>query len=205
MDHDRHDHLRESPSQTAGPYVHIGCTPGFTGIGIYDTDLGSVMKTGPVRGEEITIEGIVFDGMGAPLRDAMIEIWQADASGLFCAASETRGRADPNFTGWGRCPSDLETGTFTFDTVKPGPVPFPDGRMQAPHITAWIVARGINIGLHTRIYFEDEAHANAQDPILTRIEPQSRIPTLLAKKEAPARYRFDIHLQGPDETVFFDI
>lgn len=201
----RLDYLRESPSQTAGPYVHIGCTPNFTGIDIYGGDLGTSMKTGPVKGQEITIVGIVYDGMETPLRDAMIEIWQPDAAGLFPSANETRGAADPNFTGWGRSPGDMNTGEFSFETVKPGAVPWPDGRMQAPHITAWIVARGINIGLHTRIYFEDEVEANAADPILSRIEHQNRAPTLLAKKTAEGVYRFDIHLQGPKETVFFDI
>lgn len=199
------EYLRESPSQTAGPYVHIGCTPNFTGIEIYGSDLGAVMKTGPVQGQEITLKGAVFDGTGMPLRDAMIEIWQPDAAGLFASANETRGQADPNFTGWGRSPGDMNTGEFTFETVKPGMVPYPDGRMQAPHITAWVVARGINIGLHTRIYFEDEADANAADPILTRIEHQNRVPTLLAKKTDDGQYRFDIHLQGPNETIFFDI
>ncbi len=199
------DYLKESPSQTAGPYVHIGCTPNFAGIEIYSGDLGTSMKTGPVKGTEIIIKGYVIDGMGTPLRDAMVEIWQPDAAGLFPSANESRGTADPNFTGWGRSPGDMETGEFTFDTVKPGAVPFPDGRMQAPHITAWIVARGINIGLHTRIYFEDEVEANAADPILMRLEHQNRIPTLLAKKTADGAYRFDIHLQGPNETVFFDI
>lgn len=199
------DYLKESPSQTAGPYVHIGCTPNFTGIDIYGGDLGTKMKTGPVQGQEITITGIVYDGTGTPLRDAMIEIWQPDAVGLFPSANETRGQADPNFTGWGRSAGDMETGEFTFETVKPGRVPWPDGRLQAPHITAWVVARGINIGLHTRIYFEDEADANAEDPILTRIEHQNRVPTLLAKRQDNGAYRFDIHLQGPKETVFFDI
>jgi len=198
-------YLNESPSQTAGPYVHIGCTPNFTGIDIYGGDLGASMKTGPVQGQEITIKGVVYDGTGTPLRDAMIEIWQPDAAGLFPSANETRGQADPNFTGWGRSTGDMTTGEFTFETVKPGAVPFPDGRMQAPHITVWIVARGINVGLQTRIYFEDEPEANAVDPILSRIEHQNRIPTLLAKKTGPGTYRFDIHLQGPDETIFFDI
>jgi protocatechuate 3,4-dioxygenase alpha subunit len=197
--------FKESPSQTAGPYVHIGCTPNFTGIDIYGGDPGAVMKTGPVNGQEITLRGTVFDGMGTALKDAMVEIWQPDAAGLFASANETRGDADPNFTGWGRSPGDMETGEFVFETVKPGAVPYPDGRMQAPHITAWIVARGINIGLHTRIYFEDEPEANAADPVLTRIEHQSRLPTLLARREAPGVYRFDIHLQGPRETVFFDV
>lgn len=199
------DYLRESPSQTAGPYVHIGCTPNFTGIALYDGDLGTSMKTGPVQGQEITIRGIVYDGTGTPMRDAMIEIWQPDAAGLFPSQNETRGQADLNFTGWGRSPGDMETGEFTFDTVKPGAVPWPDGRMQAPHITAWIVARGINVGLHTRIYFDDEVQSNLADPILSSIEHQNRVPTLLAKKLADGEYRFDIHLQGPDETIFFDM
>lgn len=196
---------RESPSQTAGPYVHIGCTPNFTGIAMYDGDLGASMKTGPVQGTEITIKGTVFDGTGAPLRDAMVEIWQADAAGLYPSANEDRGTPDPNFTGWGRAACDLTTGEFTFDTVKPGPVPFTDGRMQAPHITVWIVARGINIGLHTRLYFSDEADANATDPILSTIPDRDRIATLLAKTESNGIYRFDVHLQGAHETIFFDI
>lgn len=199
------DYLKESPSQTAGPYVHIGCMPNVTGIRIYGGDLGASMKTGPVQGTEITIKGCVYDGMGAALRDAMIEIWQPDAAGLFPSANETRGKPDPNFTGWGRSAGDMVTGEFTFETVKPGAVPYPDGRIQAPHITVWIVARGINIGLHTRIYFDDEPAANATDPILTRIEHQARARTLLAQKQADGSYRFDIHLQGPLETIFFDI
>lgn len=200
------DLYRESPSQTAGPYVHIGCTPNFVGIeGVYDQDLGTRMKTGPVQGQEITVKGTVFDGTGTPLRDALIEIWQADANGLHNSPQERRGDADPNFTGWGRSPGDMNTGEFVFDTVKPGQVPFVDGRMQAPHITFWVVARGINIGLHTRMYFADEEAANAADPILSRIEHQNRIPTLLAQAEGDGVYRFNIHLQGADETIFFDI
>lgn len=197
---------KESPSQTAGPYVHIGCVPNFAGItGLYDTDLGASLRTGPVRGREITIRGTVFDGTGTALRDALVEIWQADGQGLFNSANETRGRADPNFTGWGRCASDMTTGEFTFETVKPGVVPYVDGRAQAPHVLFWVVARGINIGLQTRMYFPDEAAANAADPILTAIEHQVRVPTLLATGEGDGQYRFDIHLQGPDETIFFDM
>lgn len=198
-------YLKESPSQTAGPYVHIGCTPNFTGIEMYGGDLGAKMKTGPVKGTEITIKGTVFDGTGIALKDAMVEIWQADAAGLHNAVAETRGQADPNFTGWGRSPGDMMTGEFVFETVKPGGVPFPDGRMQAPHVTVWVVARGINIGLQTRMYFADEPQANSQDPILTRIEHQNRVPTLLAQPEGDGVYRFDIHLQGANETIFFDI
>ena len=199
------DYRKESPSQTAGPYVHIGCTPRFTGIDVYPEDLGTTMKRGPVKGQEITVTGTVFDGTGTALRDAMVEIWQADAAGLFASRNETRGQADPNFTGWGRTAGDAETGQFTFETVKPGQVPWRDGTLQAPHITFWIVARGINIGLQTRMYFADEEDANAADPILKRIEHRNRIPTLLAEKTGEGQYRFDIRLQGDGETIFFDI
>lgn len=199
------DTLKESPSQTAGPYVHIGCTPNFTGIDMYGGDLGTRMITGPVQGQKITVRGCVFDGTGTPLRDALVEIWQADANGFHNSPGENRGSSDPHFTGWGRCPSDMDSGEFVFETVKPGAVPFIDGRLQAPHITVWVVARGINIGLHTRLYFEDNAAANAADPILTRIEHQNRVSTLLARKVSDGDYCFDIRLQGADETIFFDM
>lgn len=202
----RYPILKETPSQTAGPYVHIGMNPNVTGIhGVYETDLGAAMKTGAVRGEEITITGTVTDGMGGVLKDAVLEIWQADADGLFNTPGETRGVADPEFTGWGRAAADLQTGEYRFDTVKPGRVPWRDGRLQAPHISVWIVARGINIGLHTRLYFEDEGEANAEDPVLTRIEHQHRVPTLLAAKTEDGLYRFDVRLQGENETIFFDM
>jgi protocatechuate 3,4-dioxygenase alpha subunit len=198
------DRLKESPSQTAGPYVHIGLTPNFVGIGgVYAEDLGSTMVNERTRGERIALVVTVFDGAGAPLRDALVEVWQADAGGLYASPAETRGHADPDFTGWGRCPADLESGACLFRTVKPGRVPCPDGRMMAPHISLWIVARGINLGLHTRVYFPDEEEANAVDPVLARIEHRARVATLIARREADA-YRFDVHLQGDNETVFFD-
>jgi protocatechuate 3,4-dioxygenase alpha subunit len=199
-------YLKESPSQTAGPYVHIGCTPNFTGIhGVYDKDLGSgPMVNEQTHGERITIRGHVFDGAGMPLKDALVEIWQADADGFYNSPSETRGTADPNFFGWGRCPGDMETGEFVFETIKPGRVPFRDGRLMAPHVTFWIVARGINLGLNTRMYFSDEERANAEDPILTRIEHRVRVPTLIGRREGDT-VTFDIHLQGDKETIFFDI
>lgn len=198
-------YLKETPSQTAGPYVHIGCTPNFCGIaGVYAADLGVAMVNDKTRGERITLRGRVFDGTATPLRDALIEIWQADSTGLYNSPSELRGAADANFTGWGRCPTDMETGEFAFETIKPGQVPFKDGRLMAPHISMWIVARGINIGLNTRVYFEDEKAANDQDPILMRIEHKNRIPTLIARREGAA-YHFDVHLQGEKETVFLDV
>lgn len=198
-------YLKETPSQTAGPYVHIGLTPNFCGItGVYEADLGSRMVNAETRGERITITGRVIDGAGAPLKDALVEIWQADAAGLYNSPTEIRGAADANFTGWGRCATGAEDGVFSFETIKPGQVPYSQDRQMAPHITFWIVARGINLGLHTRMYFPDEAAANAVDPLLARIEHRHRVATLVATGTAP-NYVFDIHLQGEKETVFLDI
>jgi len=198
--------LKETPSQTAGPYVHIGCNPNFIANSApYSHDLGSRLVNDKTTGERITVTGKIYDGTGTVIKDAMVEIWQADYNGLYPADNEHRGTADAHFTGWGRCPCDFKTGVFSFDTVKPGAVPYNDGRTQAPHITLWIAARGINIGLHTRMYFPDEATANADDPVLGRIEHKKRVPTLIAQKTAKGAYCFDIHLQGEKETVFFDI
>ncbi len=186
--------LKESASQTAGPYVHIGLTPNFCGItGVYPRDLGCDMMGEKTKGERITITGRVFDGGGLVLKDALVEIWQADAEGKYNSE---------NFQGWGRCATDMETGIFTFQTIKPGSVPHPNGDRQSPHITFWIVARGINLGLNTRMYFADEDNSN--DPILKRIEHKQRIKTLVASCSSNT-YNFDIHLQGENETVFFDI
>ncbi|WP_105404331.1 protocatechuate 3,4-dioxygenase subunit alpha [Neorhizobium sp. T7_12] len=199
-------YFKESASQTAGPYVHIGCTPNFSGLtGVYDTDLGSgPMVNDQTRGERITIRGFIYDGANTPLKDAMIEIWQADADGYYNSPSETRGKADPNFFGWARQPGDMATGEFAFETIKPGKVPFRDGRPMAPHVTFWVVARGINLGLNTRMYFSDEEEANAADPILSRIEHRVRVPTLIGKRDGNT-VTFNIYLQGENETIFFDI
>ena len=201
--------LKESPSQTAGPYIHIGTNPNWVEItGVWSVDAGLKLVAPGAKGERILVVGHVFDGAGQPLTDALVEIWQADAAGLNNSPEEKRGEADPHFTGWGRQPTDKTTGEFFFETLKPGRVPFPDGRPMAPHITFWIVARGINIGLHTRMYFGDEAEANAADPVLARVEHRARVDTIVAprrERDGLPCYVFDIHLQGPNETIFFDI
>jgi protocatechuate 3,4-dioxygenase alpha subunit len=198
--------LRETPSQTAGPYVHIGTVPTFAGLeGVYPDDPGAGPLYGEgARGERIAITGRVLDGMDAPLCDAVVEIWQADADGLYPSPAETRGRADPAFRGWGRSAARGEAGLFRFETIRPGPVPLPDGRTMAPHVAFWIVARGINLGLHTRMYFPEEGEANAADPVLNRIEHPVRRQTLIARREGEG-YVFDIRLQGEGETVFLDV
>ena len=194
------DMLTETPSQTAGPYVHIGCIPSFAGVeGIYPEDLGKRAIEEGATGEIVTITGSVHDGTGWALRDAMMETWQPDAGGRFPGQEG----ADPRVNGFCRFAADGKTGEFTLRTVKPGRVATRDGRIQAPHIAVWIVARGINTGLQTRIYFEDED--NADDPVLSRIEQKHRVDTLLAKKAGDGQYRFDIVLQGENETVFLDM
>ncbi|MEO6030303.1 MAG: protocatechuate 3,4-dioxygenase subunit alpha [Burkholderiaceae bacterium] len=203
--------MRETASQTAGPYVHIGLAPQQAGFDIFENNFGPVLTNAKTQGERIRIEGRVFDGIGTVLKDVLIEIWQANAAGRYAhPADRQAGKAlDKNFRGWGRSCTDFDTGVYTFDTIKPGTVMGRDGRAMAPHINVWIVARGINIGLNTRLYFSDEAAANAKDPVLGVIEWTERRATLIAqreerKKAAPV-YRFDIRLQGDGETVFFDI
>jgi len=204
---------RETASQTAGPYVHIGLAPQAAGFDIFENNFGNVLAGAKTKGEKIRIEGRVFDGIGTVLKDVLIEIWQANAAGKYAHPADRQpGKSiDPNFRGWGRGCTDFETGVYTFDTIKPGPVEGRNGRVMAPHINAWIVARGINMGLNTRIYFSDEAAANANDAVLNLIEWEQRRQTLVAERldrrldNGAAVYRFDIRLQGENETVFFDV
>lgn len=201
------DYLKETPSQTAGPYVHIGLAPGAAGFDIYRQELGWDIAGPNAKGERIRVEGVVIDGMGSPIKDVMLETWQANSAGIY-AHPEHAGDVEDGFRGWGRVITDFETGEWGFDTVKPGPVKLPDGKVSAPHISLWIVARGINVGLQTRLYFEDEAEANAADPVINLIEWEKRRQTLIARKterDGKTVYRFEVKLQGPDETVFFDI
>ena len=199
------DYLKESPSQTAGPYVHIGLAPGAAGFDIYKRELGWDIAGPNAKGERIRVEGVVIDGTGSPIKDVLIEAWQANADGHY-AHPEGGGPVEDGFRGWGRVITDFDTGEWGFDTVKPGPVMGRNGRPMAPHITLWIVARGINIGLNTRLYFSDEAAANAADPVINLIEWERRRQTLIARRterDGKAVYRFDIRVQGEDETVFF--
>ncbi|KIN60546.1 Intradiol ring-cleavage dioxygenase [Sulfitobacter noctilucae] len=181
--------FKESPSQTAGPYVHIGCVPTFAGLqGMYGgNDLGAKMITGDPNGSRITLTCHVIDGDGVPLKDAMVEIWQAGPDGTY---GPTEG-----FSHWGRQPTDAHSGELVFETLKPGAT-----AGQAPHLLAWITARGINLGLTTRIYFADED--NSSDPVLA--VAGDRQATLIAQG-GDGSYRHDIYLQGAQETVFFDV
>jgi protocatechuate 3,4-dioxygenase alpha subunit len=201
------DYLKETASQTAGPYVHIGLAPGAAGFDIYRNELGKDIAGPNANGERIRVEGCVIDGMGSPVRDVMLEVWQANAAGRY-AHPEDGGNTEEGFRGWGRVITDFDTGEWGFDTIKPGTTKDREGCDQAPHLNIWIVARGINIGLNTRMYFSDEAAANDGDPVLNLIEWENRRATLIARRheqEGGAVYRFDIRLQGENETVFFDI
>ncbi len=190
-----------TPSQTAGPFFHFSLTPDdlyeFPGL------IGDDLITDDTVGDPIRIEGRVIDGDGEPVPDAFVEIWQADGAGRY---SGGRQGPPPNttFKGFGRSACD-GAGRYGFHTVKPGSVPGPGGKPQAPHINVGVFARGILRRLFTRIYFEDEV-ANANDPVLALVPADGR-DTLIAKRDgtvgATPRYVFDIHLQGDDETVFF--
>lgn len=197
-------YLRETPSQTAGPYVHIGLAPAAAGLETQMPGLGREIAAPGVSGTRLRVEGSVLDLNGAPVTDAILEVWQADARGRHNHPEDPQApEIEPGFRGWGRVVPDLATGLFAFETVKPGPVPGRDGRPRAPHLSLWIVARGINIGLQTRLYFADEGEANASDPVLARVEPHRR-ETLIAAARGEGLYRFDIRLAGAAETVFFD-
>ena len=162
--------------------------------------------TPDASGERIRVEGRVFDGDGALVPDCMLEIWQADAQGRFAdPAGQARVAQFTSFKGFGRCGTD-GNGDYAFDTIKPGQVPDPDGKPQAPHLLLAVFARGMLLHLYTRIYFDGEA-ANAADPVLALV-PADRRATLIATRKPGAGnavYGLDIHLQGDNETVFFDV
>lgn len=191
-----------TPSQTVGPYFKYGLTPGNDYA--WNDAFGNDLVTPDVFGERIRIVGQVFDGDGKVIPDSMLEIWQADAQGNFADPQNTGAVPNATFKGFGRCGADAKGG-FEFRTIKPGPVPGPGDRPQGPHILLAVFARGMTQQAITRIYFEDEA-ANAADPILALV-PADRRATLVAKREQGdvAVYRFDVHLQGDRETVFFDL
>jgi protocatechuate 3,4-dioxygenase, alpha subunit len=192
-----------TPSQTVGPFFKYGLTPD----GKYDWNdaFNNNLVTADATGDRIRIEGRVFDGDGQPVPDAMLEIWQADAQGRFADPKDKRALPNAAFRGFGRCGTD-GNGDYAFDTIKPGSVPDPDGKPQAPHILLAIFARGMLMHLYSRIYLGGEA-ANAADPVLALV-PADRRNTLIAVRQpgnGNAVYRFDIRLQGGNETVFFDI
>jgi protocatechuate 3,4-dioxygenase alpha subunit len=187
--------LKATSSQTVGPYFRIG---------LRWLNQDNLVGEG-VSGERVTIQGRVFDGDGAPVRDAILEIWQANAHGKYNHPEDTQDKLlEPGFKGYGRAPVNDE-GMFRFATIKPGPVPGPQGKDQAPHLVVSVFMRGVLRRMVTRIYFPDDPQ-NPSDFILNLVEP-SRRSTLIAKKTAsgPSALEWNVVLQGPDETVFFDL
>ncbi|HEY1617862.1 MAG TPA: protocatechuate 3,4-dioxygenase subunit alpha [Streptosporangiaceae bacterium] len=191
-----------TPSQTVGP---------FLAIGLPWPDGPQVVPPGTPGA--ITIGGLVLDGVGEPLPDALVETWQAGPDGRFAhpddpRGGDPRGGGDPAFRGFGRCATD-PGGRYYVVTLRPGAFPAPDGgteapRLEAPHLNVSVFARGLLDRVVTRIYFPDEAEANAADPVLAAV-PADRRGTLIAAAEPGGGFRFDIRLQGPQETVFFDV
>jgi protocatechuate 3,4-dioxygenase alpha subunit len=186
--------LEPTPSQTVGPFFHDA---------LLDEDHSELVS--PDHPEAIRIEGTVYDGEGEPVSDAMVEIWQANGAGRYNDPKDDREDLPlgEGFSGFGRSGTDAG-GRFSFVTVKPGPVPDPDGGMQAPHIMVSVFARGLLKRVVTRIYFPDEEEANANDPVLSSVEDPGFRRTLVADDEGGA-LRFDIYLQGENQTAFFEL
>ena len=189
-----------TPSQTVGPFYAYGLTP--NGKYAWNDAFTNNLLTPDVTGDKIRIEGVIYDGAGKLVPDAVLEIWQADAQGRFADPQDSRGLSNSSWRGFGRS-GTTDAGEYSFDTVKPGAVPGIDGKDQAPHIVMAVFGRGMTMQSMTRIYFEDEA-ATADDAVMNLV-PADRRATIIAKKTAPGVYRFDIHLQGANETVFFDV
>lgn len=193
--------LRETASQTAGPFVHIGLALEIAGFAARADEIWQDLASADAEGEHIELVGYVYDGNGDVVHDALLEIWQADSQGHYLADFDNK----KPFRGFGRSACAVD-GQFHFHTVKPGQVDF-DGKPMAPRVNIAIFARGINLHLQTRAYFDDEAAANDDCPILNGVPSTERRKTLIAVKEdgeGKPRYRFDICLQGDGETVFFD-
>jgi len=186
---------RQTPSQTIGPFFRPA---------LIEAASDNLINEG-TRGERVTIEGRMVDGDGAPVVDAMVEIWQANAEGKYDHLDDDQEKlVDPNFHGYGRSGTDT-TGTFRFRTIKPGALPDGKGGLQAPHINVSIFARGLLKRLVTRIYFPDEP-LNESDVLLKVVSPERR-STLIAKWSdvSSRKLQFDVVLQGANETVFLDI
>ncbi len=185
--------IEPTPSQTVGPFFHDA---------LLDEDRSELVS--PEHPEIIKIDGTVYDGAGEVVPDAMVEIWQANRAGRYNHPADDREDLplDENFSGFGRSKA-VDGGRFSFTTVKPGPVPGPNGRMQAPHTMVSVFARGLLKRVVTRIYFPDEGEANAADPVLSSIEDPEPRETLIAHDEGGC-LRFDIHLQGENQTAFFE-
>lgn len=195
--------LRETPSQTAGPYVHIGLALEAAGNPSRDQEIWNQMARSDAPGQHILVFGNVYDGNGHLVRDSFLEFWQADHAGQY----HDDYNLEKPFNSFGRTATTFDAGEWALNTVKPGVVNNAAGVPMAPHINVSLFARGINIHLHTRLYFDDEGEANGKCPVLNLIEQPQRRETLVATRcdvNGQLAYRFDIRIQGEGETVFFD-
>ncbi|MNE09221.1 Protocatechuate 3,4-dioxygenase alpha chain [compost metagenome] len=195
--------LPETPSQTAGPYVHIGLALEAAGNPTRDAEIWNQMAKPGAPGEHILVFGNVYDGNGHLVRDSFLEFWQADHAGRY----DSDYNLEKPFNSFGRTATTFDAGEWTLHTIKPGVVNNAAGVPMAPHINVTLFARGINIHLQTRLYFDDEGEANAKCPVLNLIEQPQRRETLVARRCEVAgklAYQFDIRIQGEGETVFFD-
>lgn len=195
--------LPETPSQTAGPYVHIGLALSAAGNPPRPEEIWNEMAKPDAPGEHIVLLGNVYDGNGHLVRDSFLELWQANHEGRYDEAFDS----EKAFNSFGRTATTFDAGEWTLHTIKPGVVNNAAGVPMAPHINVSLFARGINIHLQTRLYFSDEPEANAKCPVLNLIEQPQRRETLVAQRcevNGKPAYRFDIYIQGVGETVFFD-
>jgi protocatechuate 3,4-dioxygenase, alpha subunit len=187
--------LRPTPSQTVGPFFSFGLEWEDGPFAVAEGTAGA-----------IRVEGRLLDGLGHPVPDGIVETWQADPEGRFAHPDDPRGAVEwtGGFRGFARCSTDAE-GRWSVLTLKPGAVPGPGNSVQAPHIAVTVLARGLLARLVTRIYFGDEEAANAADPVLGSLRGGDEERATLIAAPVEGGYRLDIHLQGPDETVFFAI
>jgi len=195
--------LMETPSQTAGPYVHIGLALAAAGNPPRPEEIWNRMASPEAPGEHILLFGNVYDGNGHLVRGSFLEFWQANHEGVYDSEFDS----EKPFNSFGRTATTFDAGEWTLETIKPGVVNNAAGVPMEPHINVSLFARGINIHLQTRLYFSDEAEANGKCPVINLIEQPQRRETLIAQRcEVNGRtaYRFDIRIQGEGETVFFD-
>jgi protocatechuate 3,4-dioxygenase, alpha subunit len=182
--------LRMTGSQTVGPFFKIGFS------WLYRADIGYEARDG----ERVRVRGVVYDGDGLPVPDALVEIWQADTHGRYATGPDGQATADAELMGFGRVPTDAQ-GAYEFRTVKPGRVQHPSGQLQAPHLSVIVFMRGLLKPVHSRLYFPDEP-SNATDPVLAAV-PEQRRRTLIASKGPENVLEWDVRMQGVNETVFF--
>ena len=197
--------LKQTPCQTAGPYLHIGFLPTKVGINSsFSRELNNLILSEKTKGTRIEISGKIYDGNNEVLKDALVEIWQVDSNGNYQSRLTKKNKYDKNFSNWGRTSCDFNTGLWKFNTIKPGIVQLNKSEILAPHIWFWIVARGINLGLYTCMYFSDENTLNKLDRNLKKFT-NNNLQSLFAVNIEKYKYEFNIYLQGDKETIFFNV